>query len=76
MHSTALALDFGLKCGYWFCIFNILYLLDFRYFLLTAEEGYFVVPLFSHLILCAYIFSRALFVKRCIREDFGILFLM
>ena len=54
---------FGLciTCGYWFCIFSILYLLDFGYFLLTAEEGYFVVPLFSHLIPCAYIFSRALF---------------
>ena len=50
--------------------------LDFGYFLLTAEEGHFVVPLFSHLIPRAYIFSRALFVKRCVREDFGMLFLM
>ena len=59
-------------------LFNspILYLLDFRYFLLTAEEGYFVVPLFSHLIPCAYIFSLALFVKRRIREGFSMLFLM
>ena len=74
MHSTALALDF-IKFGYWFCIFSILYLLDFQYFLLTAEEGYFVVPLFSHLIPCAYIFSRALFVKRYIQGDFSMLFL-
>ena len=57
-----------------FCMFSILFFLDFGYFLLTAEEGYFVVPLFTHLIPCAYIFSQALFVKRCIQEDFSVLF--
>ena len=69
-------LELFITCEYWFSIFSILYLLDFGYFLQTAEEGHFVVPLFSNLIPCAYIFSRALFVKRCIRVDFGILFLM
>ena len=74
MHSTALALDFLLHVDIGF-IFSVSFL-DFGYFLLTAEERYFVIPLFSHLIPCAYIFLRALLVKRCIREDFCLLFLM